>query len=71
MLAFYSDDPSSNPPEVYIFSVKLLLKNENKQKETGVDRPIKKQSLRYENLATFFGVISHSLKRFTELFLDD
>ena len=26
MLAFYSDDPSSIPPEVYNFSVKLLLK---------------------------------------------
>ena len=26
MLAFYSDDPSSNPAEVYNFSVKLLLK---------------------------------------------
>ena len=25
-LAFYSDDPSSNPTEVYNFSVKLLLK---------------------------------------------
>ena len=28
MLAFYSDDPSSNPTEVYSFdSVKLLKKN--------------------------------------------
>ena len=27
MLAFYSDDPSSNPAEVYNFSVKLLLKS--------------------------------------------
>ena len=26
VLAFYSDDPSSNPAEVYNFSVKLLLK---------------------------------------------
>ena len=25
VLAFYSDDPSSNPTEVYNFSVKLLL----------------------------------------------
>ena len=27
VLAFYSDDPSSNPAEVYNFSVKLLLKS--------------------------------------------
>ena len=26
VLAFYSDDPSSNPAEVFNFSVKLLLK---------------------------------------------
>ena len=26
VLAFYSDNPSSNPAEVYNFSVKLLLK---------------------------------------------
>ena len=26
VLAFYSDDPSSNPAEVYNFSVKFLLK---------------------------------------------
>ena len=26
VLAFYSDDPSSNPAEIYNFSVKLLLK---------------------------------------------
>ena len=33
VLAFYSDDPDSNPPEVYSFySVKLFEKNENKQK---------------------------------------
>ena len=32
--AFYSDDPSSYTDEVYSFySVKLLEKNENKQKE--------------------------------------
>ena len=33
VLAFYSDDPSSNPAEVYNFSVKIVIeKNENKQK---------------------------------------
>ena len=37
MLALYSDDPSSNPAEVYNFSVKIVIeKNENKQKEAGV-----------------------------------
>ena len=33
VLAFYSDYPSSNPAEVYNFSVKIVIeKNENKQK---------------------------------------
>ena len=33
VLAFYSDDPSSNPAEVYNFSVKIVIeKNKNKQK---------------------------------------
>ena len=35
-LAFYSDDPSSNPADAKSFSVKFVFeKNENKQKETG------------------------------------
>ena len=33
VLAFYSDDPSSNPAEVYNFSVKLLLKRMKKKKQ--------------------------------------
>ena len=37
MLAFSSDDPSSNPAEVYHFSVKLLLKRTKlNKKEAGV-----------------------------------
>ena len=37
VLAFYSDDPSSNPTEAYSFSVKFVFeKNKNKQKEAGV-----------------------------------
>ena len=33
VFAFYSDDPSSNPADVYSFSVKFVFeKNENKQK---------------------------------------
>ena len=37
-LAFYSDDPSLNPAEAYSFSVKFVFeKNENKQKEAGID----------------------------------
>ena len=36
-LAFYSQDPSSNPAETYSFSIKFVLeKNENKQKEAVV-----------------------------------
>ena len=37
MLAFYFDDPSSNPADNYHFSVNILFeKNENKQKEAWV-----------------------------------
>ena len=37
VLAFYSNDPSSNPAEAYSFSVTFVFeKNENKQKEVGV-----------------------------------
>ena len=37
VLAFPSDDPNSNPAEVSMFLLhKLLLKNENKQKEAGM-----------------------------------
>ena len=42
VLAFYSDDLSSNPAEVYNFSNKIVIeKNENKQNEAGVG-PFKK-----------------------------
>ena len=45
VLAFYSDDPSSNPAEVYNFSVKLILKRMKiNKKEAGVG-PLKKTSL--------------------------
>ena len=41
VLAFYSVNLSSNPAEVYIFSVKLLLKRtKRKKKEAGIG-PIK------------------------------
>ena len=37
VLAFYFDDPSSNPADNYHFSVNILFeKNENKQKEAWV-----------------------------------
>ena len=37
MLAFYSNNPSSNPADAYSFSVKFVFeKNENKQNEAGV-----------------------------------
>ena len=36
VLAFCSDDPSSNPADTYGFSVKFVFgQNENKQKEAG------------------------------------
>ena len=37
MPAFYSDDPSSNPADLYSFSLKFVFeKKENKQKDAGV-----------------------------------
>ena len=37
MFAFCSDDPSSNPAEVYNFSVQIVVKkNKNKQKDAAV-----------------------------------
>ena len=43
VLAFYSDNPSSNPAEVYNFSVKLLLKRTKiNKKEAGVGPFFKK-----------------------------
>ena len=44
VLAFYSDDPSSIPAEVYNFFCKNIVeKNENKQKEAGVGPLLKKK----------------------------
>ena len=44
VLAFYSDDPSLNPTEVYNFSVKLLLKRTKiNTKEAGVGPFFKKR----------------------------
>ena len=44
VLAFYSDDPSSNPAEVYNFSVKFLLKRMKINKtEAGVGPFLKKE----------------------------
>ena len=40
VLAFYSNDPSSNPAEVYNFSVKLLLKRTKINKKRGRGWPI-------------------------------
>ena len=41
VLAFHSDDSSSNPTEVNRFSLKAFEQNGNKQKEVGVG-PLKK-----------------------------
>ena len=44
VLAFYSDDPSSIPAEVYNFFCKIVVENnENKQKEAGVGPIFKKK----------------------------
>ena len=45
VLAFYSDNPSSNSAEAYSFSAKFVIKkNENKQIEAGVG-PFKKYQI--------------------------
>ena len=42
VIAFHSDNPSSNPADAYVFSVKIVLeKTKNKQKQARVG-PIKK-----------------------------
>ena len=42
VLTFYSNNPSSNPNEVYKFSEMIFAeKNENKQKNTGVGQFLK------------------------------
>ena len=49
VLAFYSDNPSSNPADAYSFSVQIVFeKNENKQKEAGVAHFLKKTTSKYE-----------------------
>ena len=52
VLAFYSDDPSLNPAEVYNFSVKLLLKiTKINKKEAGVGKFKKnKQMFRFDTI---------------------
>ena len=40
VLAFYSDNPSSNPAEVYNFSIKLLLERTKINKKRGRGWPI-------------------------------
>ena len=48
VLAFYSDDPSLIPAEVYIFSVKLLLKSTKiNKKEAGLAHFFKKTLLSF------------------------
>ena len=42
VVAFYSDDPSSNPAEAYIFSVILCLKRMKINKKEAGWRPFKK-----------------------------
>ena len=52
-LAFYSDDPSSNPADAYRFSVQIVFeKNENKQKEAGVGPFLKKHGFMIFNKKT-------------------
>ena len=51
VLAFFSDDPSSNPSEVYNFSVKLLLKTTKINKKEARVGPFKKK---YYKIALWF-----------------
>ena len=55
VLAFYSDDPSSNLAEAYSFSLKFVFeKNENKQNEVGVGPFFKKITYRNIHLWTSY-----------------
>ena len=48
VLAFFSDDPSSNPAEAYSFFCKIVFeKSENKQKEAGFGPLLIKQQRLY------------------------
>ena len=54
VLAFYSDDPSSIPAEVYNFSVKLLLKRTKiNKKRPGLAQFLKK----IRRVSIYFGTI--------------
>ena len=54
VLAFYSDDPSSIPAEVYNFSVKLLLKRTKiNKKRPGLAQFFKKTLLYQNHFETF------------------
>ena len=51
MLAFYSNDPSSNPAEVYSFFFKFVLeKNKDKQKRGRVGPLLLKKCVNYDTL---------------------
>ena len=50
VLAFYSDDPSSNPAEIYNFSVKLLLKRTKINKKEAEVGPFFKKDQKYPEL---------------------
>ena len=45
MLAFYSDDPSSNPAEAYSFFCKICIWKDRKQTKESVVGPIKKRQV--------------------------
>ena len=42
VLAFYSDDPSLNPSETYIFSVEFVFEKPKNKQKRGRNRPINK-----------------------------
>ena len=53
VLAFYSDDPSLNPAEVYNFSVKLLLKRTKINKEEAGVGPFFKKKIYIKTISSF------------------
>ena len=62
VLAFNSDHPSSNPAEVYKFSVKLLLKRTKiNKKEAGVGPFFKKKWVNPGLFLIYFGLFKHTL----------
>ena len=62
VLAFYSEDASSNPDEVYNFSAKLLIRTKINKKLLML--ALLKNNMIFSQSLTFFGLSSYFSKNF-------